>query len=86
MKLRKVHEALSNEKIFIPNTLSCQLSAAAKPKTAAHTVTLKSSNTTAATVSKTGKVTFKKAGTVTITATSTDRGKRKTTVKLKYAP
>ena len=32
------------------------------------------------------KVTFKKAGTVTITATSTDRGKVKATVKLKLLP
>ena len=54
-----------------------------KPKDAAtKSVTLKSSNTKVATVSSTGIVTTKKDGTVTITATAKDAGKKKATFKV----
>ena len=54
-----------------------------KPKDAAtKAVTWKSSNTKVATVSSKGKVTTKKDGTVTITATAKDAGKKKATFKV----
>ena len=54
-----------------------------KPKDAAtKEVTWKSSNTKVATVSSKGKVTTKKDGTVTITATAKDAGKKKATFKV----
>ncbi len=67
-------------------TKTCQLTAAARPANASQKVTWTSGNTDIATVSAAGKVTFKKAGTVTITAASKDRGKKSASVKLKYAP
>ncbi len=73
-------------KTITSNTVSYQLKAKADPSNAAQTVTWKSSNTSTATVTKTGKVTFKKAGIVQITATSTDRGKKTAIVKLKLLP
>ena len=54
-----------------------------KPKDAStKAVTWKSSNTKVATVSSKGKVTTKKDGTVTITATAKDAGKKKATFKV----
>ena len=54
-----------------------------KPKdVATKAVTWKSSNTKVATVSSKGKVTTKKDGTVTITATAKDAGKKKATFKV----
>lgn len=54
-----------------------------KPKDATtKAVTWKSSNTKVATVSSKGKVTTKKDGTVTITATAKDAGKKKATFKV----
>ena len=67
-------------------TVSYQLMAFSEPSDAEQSVTWKSSDTSIATVSTAGKVTFKKAGTVTITATSTDRAKASATVKLKLLP
>ena len=63
-------------------TVKYQLYASAKPAKASQKVTWKSSNTAVATVSFTGLVKFKKTGTVTITATSQDRGKVSAKVKL----
>ncbi len=68
------------------NTATCQLNASALPAEAAQTVAWKSGNTKIADVDANGKVTFKKAGTVTITAVSTDRGKKTVWVKLTLLP
>ncbi len=67
-------------------SLSYQLTASAKPAKAEQTVTWTSSNPVKARVDKTGKVKFLAPCTVTITATSTDRGKVSATVRLKYLP
>ena len=63
-----------------------QLKAAASPTGALQKFTWKSSDTDTAAVSSAGKVTFKKAGTVTITATAKDRGKASAKVKLTLKP
>lgn len=63
-----------------------QLKAAVTPLKAEQTVIWKSGNPAIALVSADGKVTFKKAGTVTIMAVSADVGRTSAVVKLKYAP
>ena len=73
-------------KTVTSRTLRYQLRASAKPESAAQTVTWKSSNTKIATVTKAGKVIFRKAGTVKITAESTDIAKKTASVKLKLLP
>jgi uncharacterized protein YjdB len=59
-----------------------QLSAKVAPSNASQNVTWKSSNEKYATVSSTGKVTAKKAGSVTITVTSNSNSKVKATAKV----
>ena len=61
-----------------------QLNAAASPAGAAQNFTWTSSDTTAAAVDSTGKVTFKKAGTVTITAAAADGSGKSASVTLIY--
>ncbi len=73
-------------KTVTTNGLTYQLSASALPAKAAQTVTWESSNPNVATVTKKGLVTFKVTGMVTITATSTDRGKKYSNVNVFYNP
>ena len=62
------------------------LTAKVYPDAAYQGVTWKSSSTKIATVDANGKVTFLKAGTVTITATAADGSKKAASFKLTYAP
>ena len=59
-----------------------QLSAKVYPLTAQQDVTWKSSSTKVATIDETGKITFLKAGSVTITATAGDGSGKKATFKI----
>ena len=59
-----------------------QLSAKVYPLTADQSVTWKSSSTKVATIDETGKITFLKAGSVTITATAKDGSGKKATFKI----
>ena len=68
------------------HTTVYQLKAVAEPPAASQTFTWKSSNTNTAAVGSTGKVAFKKAGTVTITAAADDGSGKSATVKLTYVP
>ena len=67
-------------------TKTCMLSASVEPAKAFQEIKWKSSDTDIAVVLQTGKVVFRKAGTVTISATSKDWGNKTGTVKLKYVP
>ena len=68
------------------NSASYQLKAKAEPAGSPQEFSWKSSSTSVATVNANGKVTFKKAGTVTITATAADGSNKSAWVKLTYAP
>ena len=59
-----------------------QLSAKVYPLTAEQSVTWKSSSTKVAAIDETGKITFLKAGSVTITATANDGSGKKATFKI----
>ena len=62
---------------------SVKVSITAAPSDASNKVTWKSSNTRIAKVDKNGKITAKKAGTATITATAKDGSKKKVSFKVK---
>ena len=73
-------------KTVTTHTAAYQLKAAAAPSGAAQKFTWTSSNTGVATVDTTGKVAFKKAGSVKITAAANDGSKKTASVTLKYVP
>ena len=68
------------------NTASYQLKAAAFPADAVQKFTWKSSAEATASVDAKGKVSFKKAGTVTVTAAAADGSNKSASVKLSYTP
>ena len=73
----------SLKQAVVPAGVKQYISVSAKPKKASNTnVTYKSSNTSIATVSSTGVVTAKKAGTATITVTSCANSKAKARAKI----
>lgn len=80
-KVKKVK--LSKTKVTLKVNQTYQLKAAVTPGNATNKkVTWKSSNNKVATVDAKGKVTAKKAGSVTITATAADGSKKKSTCKI----
>lgn len=73
-----------SEKSITVKTPECQLKAAAEPSDASQKFKWESSNTDIASVNSSGKVFFKKNGTVTVTVTATDGSGKFSRTELTY--
>lgn len=86
VKVKSLSVKAAKTSVTVGKTTTVKVSKVTPANATNKAVKWTSSNTKVATVSSTGKVTAKKIGTVTITATAKDGSKKKASVKIKVVP